>query len=94
MVICCIVTIVGRPRSPVMEKLLLRFSSSQPVETHFHGFGPPWGDGVFDDSKGRGVVGLYWHIWLRISHRNERVAVRDGFASIDIEVAKLGLGGG
>ena len=54
-----VVTIVGRPRSPVMAKLLLQFSASQPVETHVHVFGPPWGDGVVDDSKGRGVVGLY-----------------------------------
>ena len=41
-----------------MAKLLLVFSESQPVETHAHGFGPPWGNGVVDDSEGRGVVGL------------------------------------
>ena len=53
-----VVTIVGWPRLPVMAKLLLVFSESQPVETHAHGFGPPWGNGVVDNSEGRGVVGL------------------------------------
>ena len=43
-----VVTIDGRPRSPVMAKLLLRFSTSQPAEKNVHGFGPPWGDGVAD----------------------------------------------
>ena len=54
-----VVTIVGRPRSPVMAKLLFRFSASQPVETHVHGFGLPWGNGVIDKSEGRGVFSLH-----------------------------------
>ena len=64
------------------------------METHAHGFGPPWGDGVVDNSEGRGVVGLNWHRWLRMSHHDECVAGGDGFAEIDIEGAKIGLGGG
>ena len=89
-----VVTIVGRPRSPVMAKLLLRFSASQQVETHVHGFGPPWVDGVVDNYEGRGVVGLHYRRWLRMYHRNERVAGGDGFTEIDIEGAKISLGGG
>ena len=77
-----------------MAKLLLQFSASQPVETHFHGFGQPWGDVVVDNFEGRGVVSLHWHRWLRMSHRDEQVAGRDGFTAIDVEGAKLGLGGG
>ena len=60
MVYSYVVTIINRPRSPVMAKLLLRFLASQPVETNVHDFGPPWGDGALAESKGRGVVGLHW----------------------------------
>ena len=89
-----VVTIVGWPRSPVMTKLLLRFSALQPVEMNAHSFGLPWGDGVVDNSKGRGVFGLHWCRWTKMSHRDKRVTGGDGFAEIDIEGAKLGLGGG
>ena len=93
MVFSYIVTIVGWPRLSVMSKLLLRFLVSHPVETHVHGFGPLWGDGVVDDSESRDVVGLHWRRWLKMPHRNERVAGGDGFAAIDIEGANLGLSG-
>ena len=53
------VIIVGQPRLPVMAKVLLQFSASQPVETHVHGLGLPWSDGVVDDSEGRSVVSLH-----------------------------------
>ena len=89
-----VVTIVDRPKSPEMEKLLLHFLAYQPAETHVHGFGPPWVNGVVDDTKGRGVVGLHLRSWLRMSHHNECVAGGDGFAAIDIEGSKLGLGSG
>ena len=89
-----IVTIVGCTRYPVMEKLLFCFSASQPVETYVHGFGPPWGDGVVDESSGHGVVDLYWRRWLQMAHRDVRVAGGDGFAEIDIDETKLGLIGG
>ena len=36
---------------------------------------------------------MHWRRWLRMSHRDDRVAVGDGFAAIDIEGAKLGLSG-
>ena len=94
MVFCYVVTIVGRPKSPVMAKSLLRFLEFQPVERHVHGFGLPWGDGVFDDYKVCCVVGLHCFRCLQISHRDEHVAGGDGFAEIYIEGAKLGLGGG
>ena len=76
-----------------MAKLLLHFSESRPVETHVHGFGPPWVYFVVDDSEFRGVSGLHWSRWMRMSHRDEHVAGGDGFAEIDIEGAKIGLGG-
>ena len=75
-----VLTIVGWPRSSVMAKLLLLFLESQPVETRVHVFGPSWGDGVVDDSERRGVFGFNWCGWLQISHRDERMAVGDGFA--------------
>ena len=89
-----VVTIVGWPRLPVMAKLLLLFLALQPVETHFRDFFPLWGYVVVDDSKDCGVVGLNWCRWLHISHNNESVAGGNGFATIDIEGAKLGLSGG
>ena len=61
---------------------------------HIHVFGLPWDDGVVDKSKGSGVFGLYSHRWLRMFHHDERVASGDGFAEIDVEGAKLGLGDG
>ena len=72
-----VVTIVGRPRSPVMAKLLLRFSEYQPVETHVHGFDLPWGNGVVDNSKGRGAVSLHYRRWRRMSQCEECVAGGD-----------------
>ena len=77
-----------------MVKLLLRFLEYQPVETHVHGFGLPWGDGIVDNSEGRGVAGFHWCRWLRISHSNERVAGGDGFTANDIEGINIGLGDG
>ena len=85
------VTIVGWSRSPVMVKLLLLFLASHPVETRVHGFGPSWVNGVVGDSEGHGVVGLHCRRWLRMAHRNERVADRDVFTVIDIEGTKLSL---
>ena len=76
-----------------MAKLLFLFSASKPVETHVHGFGPPWGDDLINKSEGRGVVGLHERKWLQISHRGDRVAGGDIFAGIHIEVAKIDLDG-
>ena len=89
-----VVTFVRCHRSPVMEKLLLRFLATQPVETHVRGFVPPWGDGVVDDSECRGIFGLHWSRWLRMAYRNERVVGGDGFTETYIEGANIGLGGG
>ena len=69
-----LVTILGCPRLPVIAKLLLRFSALQPVETHVHSFGTQWGDGIVDDSEGRGVVNLHWNRWFWMSHCDERMA--------------------
>ena len=77
-----------------MAKFLLRFLASQTVEMHIRSFGPLLRDGVVDNSKGRGVVCLHWCRWLRIYHRDDHMASGDGFAEIDIEGAKLGLGSG
>ena len=93
-VFCYVFTIFGRPRLPLMAKLLLHFLVSQPVETHVHSFGPPWSDGVVDNSEGLSVVGLHGRRWLCMSHRNICVADGDGFAEIDVEGTKIGLDGG
>ena len=79
-----VVTITGWTKSPVMAKFSLHYSSSQPVETHVHGFGPPWGDDVVDKFEGRGVVGFHWRRFLRMAHCNERMTGGDGLLSIDI----------
>ena len=67
-----------------MVKLLLRFLASHSVETRAYVFGPSWGDGLVDDSKGCGVVYSYWRRWLQMAHCDERVAGGDGFAKIYI----------
>ena len=64
------------------------------METCVHGFGPPWGDGVVDDSQRRGVVGLHRHGRLCVSHCDECMAGGDGFPEVGVEGAKLCLGGG
>ena len=77
-----------------MAKLLLRFLASQPVEEHVHGFGPLWGNVVVDNSEGCSDGSLHSRRWLWMSHRDDRMAGGDGFAEIDIEETKLGLGSG
>ena len=74
-----IVTIVSRPRSLVMAKLLLHFLAFQPEETHVCGFCTLGSDGVVDNTEGRGFIGLNWSRWLWMSHQDDRVEGGDGF---------------
>ena len=91
MVLSYLITIVGGSRPPVTKKLLLQFSSAEPVEKHVHGFGLPRGDSIVDNSEGCGVVRLHWRRWLWMSHGNEGVSGGYRFAAIDIEGSNFGL---
>ena len=64
------------------------------METHVHGFGPAWGNGVVYDSQRRGVVGLHWRGRLWVSHCDECMAGGDGLPAVDVEGTEFYLGSG
>ena len=89
MVLCYIVPLVGGSCSPVNPELFLAFSATQPMESHVHGFGAAWLDGVVYNSEGRGVVGLDQCLGLHVAHFFELMAGGDGFAAVDVKCAEF-----
>ena len=63
------------------------------METHVHGFGPVWGDGIVDDSQRCGVVSLHQCGRLWVSHHDECMAGGGGFPTVDVEGADFCLSG-
>jgi hypothetical protein len=62
--------------------MLLVGSTAKPVETHVHSFDSFGLDGVGDNAKGCGVVGLYGSGWLGMAHFYEEVSLGNGFSCI------------
>ena len=62
-----------------------------PVEMHVDSLGLFGLDGVGDNAKGGGVVGLYGRGWLGMAHVYEEVALRNGFMCIYVECTVLRL---
>ena len=53
-----VISVVGRPWSPVIAELTLGFTAAEPPEAHVHGFHLFGDDGFIGDTKCCGVVGL------------------------------------
>ena len=94
MVLCHLVAFIVWAWHPIVAKLKLLDAIAQPVETHVHGFRAARGDDVVDHTKCRRVVGLDGRRGLGVDHLDESMTGWDRFTEINVEGAKIGLGGG
>ncbi len=91
MMFCHVVAIVLFARDPVVSKLSLTFSVTEPMVLHVHCF--RFLDNiVVDNAKCSGVVHLHWGQRLEMAHEFKGMAGRDFLSAIDVESPHLGLG--
>jgi hypothetical protein len=89
-VVCCavmlgpIVSLVGGSRVPEKLELILRFSASEPMESHVHGFGVSRLNVVVHNAKGYCVVGLHWGGWLLVAHLFECLLLGVSLTCVDV----------
>ena len=76
MVLCHTVTFIVWAMHPIVMKLKLLDTITQPVETHVHGFRAARGDGVVDHAKCRRVIGLDGRRGLGVAHIDESTTGR------------------
>ncbi len=81
---CDIVCYIGSRGAPVWAKMLLVCTATEPMEVHVHGLGLFGLDGIVDNAKGCGVVGLDWREWLGMAHFDEEMTQWDEFMCIDV----------
>ena len=85
-----IVTFVVASWCPIVAKLLLSYSTAEPVVFHIHGL-EFFHNIVVDYSERRGVVSLHRCGGLGVAQEFECVSCWDGFMAIDVQCSYLGF---